>query len=173
MATVPRQKPNRSKQDYSTPEDFIAAVKHRLGIPAFVHDFAADASNAKAVSFFDEARDALSVPNWGDFCRAGWSWLNPPFNDIDPWAAKCREARDQGGSLAFLTPASVGANWFRDHVHGHALVLMLNGRLAFMPDKPTWLYPKDCVLSLYGPLVTPGYRVWSWRDDVLKKGFAA
>jgi hypothetical protein len=43
-------------------------------------------------------------------------------------------------------------------------VLLLNGRLAFMPDKPAWLYPKDCILCLYGPFVEPGYEVWNWRE---------
>lgn len=65
--------------------------------------------------------------------------------------------------MAFLVPAGVGANWYRDFIHRRALVLALNGRLAFMPDKPTWLYPKDCILCLFGPTVTPDFDVWSWR----------
>lgn len=159
----PIQKPGRSKQDYATPADFIAAAKRRLGIREFAHDFAADASNAKAATFFDAQRDALSVPHWSDSCGDGWGWLNPPFSIIGPWAEKCRETKHDGGSLAFLVPAGVGANWFRDYVDGQARVLLLNGRLAFMPDKPTWLYPKDCILCLYSPRVAPGYEVWSWR----------
>jgi len=162
--TQPAQKPNRSKQDYSTPEKFIAAVKARLGIARFEHDFAADASNAQAATFFDEQRDALSVPRWEEYCAGGWGWLNPPFSDIGPWARRCAETGRAGGLLAFLVPAGVGANWFRDYIDGEASVLFLNGRLAFMPDKPTWLYPKDCILALYGPLVTPGYTVWNWRE---------
>lgn len=59
--TQPAQQPGRSKQNYATPENFIVAVKARLGIDRFVHDFAADATNKKAATFFDEATDALSV----------------------------------------------------------------------------------------------------------------
>ena len=60
--------------------------------------------------------------------------------------------------MAFLVPAAVGSNWFRDYVDGKALVLLLNGRLSFDGAGP---YPKDCILCLYG--IEPGYEVWSWR----------
>lgn len=163
---APQQRPHRSRQDYSTPEDFIYATKRRLGITEFAHDFAADAGNTKAPTFFDKERDALSVPNWADYCRGGWGWLNPEFANIAPWAARCYETKQAGGSIMLLVPAGVGANWFRDYVDGRALVLLLNGRLAFMPDKPKWLYPKDCILALYSPDVMPGYEMWSWRQGV-------
>jgi phage N-6-adenine-methyltransferase len=162
---MPVQKPHRSKQqDYATPAAFIAAATRRLGIDAFSFDFAADASNAKAPRFFDATADALRTPHWERYLEPGaWGWLNPPYTDIGPWAAKCRETGEAGGHVAFLVPASVGANWYRDHVDGHARVLFLNGRLAFIVDQPTWLYPKDCLLALYGPTVTPGTAVWKWR----------
>ena len=25
------------------------------------------------------------------------------------------------------------------------------------------LYPKDCILCLYGPTIRPGYEVWRWK----------
>jgi hypothetical protein len=63
-----------------------------------------------------------------------------------------------------LVPAAIGSNWFRDHVDGRALVLALNGRLAFIEGKPDDLYPKDCILALYSPFVASGFEVWSWRS---------
>lgn len=158
--------PHRSKQNYATPEAFVVSAKRRLGIDRFEHDFAADQFNAKALTYFDEARDALSVPDWHTYIEGGWGWLNPPYTDIDPWARRCKELKwRHGGSIAFLVPASVGSNWFRDHVDGHARVLLLNGRIPFIPDKPTWLYPKDCILCLYSPDVLHGYEVWDWRKE--------
>ena len=162
----PRQKPGRSRQDFVTPDVFIAAVKRRLGIESFAFDFAADYVNTKAPRFWNEAADALSFKptEWRAQLGDGWGWLNPPFARIEPWAQYCAAVRRRGGSIAFLVPAGVGANWFRDHVqHGRALVLLLNGRIAFMPDKPTWGYPKDCILALYSPRVRAGYKVWNWR----------
>jgi phage N-6-adenine-methyltransferase len=159
--TMPAQKPGRSKQDYATPRPFLAAVKRRLGIQSFEMDLAADSTNAVCPRYLTEEMDALATP-WRGLWM-GWAWLNPPFADIGPWARKCAETGSRRQPIAFLVPAAVGANWFRDFVDGRALVLFLNGRLKFMPDKPTWLYPKDCILALYG--LPPGYEVWNWRKE--------
>lgn len=167
----PEQKPGRSKQDYATPAIFIDAVKRRLGIEQFAFDFAADATNAKADYWWDEAKDALAQPvqRWADACGDEWGWLNPPFAQIAPWAKRCAEvAAKTNGKIAFLVPAAVGANWYRDYVHrAHARVLFLNGRIPFMPDKPKWLYPKDCILVLYA-LGHQGSDVWTWREPIKK-----
>lgn len=166
--SMPVQKPHRSKQNYATPEVFIAAVKRRLGIAEFGFDFAAEPHTTQSPDgFYSLERSALAEgETWSVQLDEGeWGWLNPPYTDIAQWAARCAELRRAGGQIAFLVPASVGANWFRDYVHGHALVLALNGRLAFMPDKPTWLYPKDCVLCLYSPTIVPGFEVWNWRQQ--------
>lgn len=163
--TMPEQKPRRSKQDFATPADFIQAAKRRLGIEAFAFDFAADSSNHKAPAWWSESHDALSKTpqQWAEVCRGGWGWLNPPFTTIGPWAARCVESMTWGANIAFLVPAAVGSNWFRDYVHGHALVLGLNGRLCFMVDRPTWGYPKDCILCLFTLDQPPGFEVWNWR----------
>ena len=160
---MPEQKPGRSKQDYATPMNFIEATKRRLGIKEFTVDIAADSGNAKASRYIDYAENAFSHPNLAELTGDGWGWLNPPFSQIAPWARKCLVTAEHGGKVAFLVPAGVGANWYRDFIHRKALVLALNGRLAFMPDKPTWLYPKDCILCLYGPTIEPDFDVWTWR----------
>jgi phage N-6-adenine-methyltransferase len=166
--TMPVQKPHRSKQNYATPENFIEAIQRRLKIAAFSFDFAADATNAKADHWWTEANDSpnQTPQTWVASAAGGFGWLNPPFTNIEPWARRCSEMRLMGGRVALLVPASVGANWFRDYVDGHAYVLMLNGRLCFMPDKPGWLYPKDCILCLYAQTIKPGYEVWDWRRDI-------
>lgn len=161
---VPQQKPGRSQQDYSTPECFLLPVQRYLGLSqGFAYDFAADLDNSVAEYFCDQATNALALPHWEDHIVGGWGWLNPPFADIAPWAKRCAETGQSGGHLAFLVPASVGSNWFRDYVHGQALVLFLNGRIPFIPEQPSWGYPKDLVLALYGPAFDPGYAVWDWR----------
>lgn len=169
---TPPQKPGRSSQDYVTPPHFIAAVKARLGIQRFSHDFAADATNKQAPTFFDQETDALTIPRWEltiRECGAKWGWLNPPFANIGPWARRCCETGDAGGHMAFLVPAGVGANWFRDYVHRHASVLALNGRIPFIPERPTWGYPKDCILCLFGPDAMPDFTVWTWTKPAAAK----
>ena len=168
---MPRQRPHRSKQDYQTPMNFIVAAKHRLKIRSFSFDFAADASNTKARRWWGESDNSLQkLPReWVHAARGGWGWLNPPFADIEPWAVACAQMQRAGGRVALLIPASVGSNWFVDYVHGEAQVLLLNGRLAFIPQHPKWLYPKDCVLALYAPRIRAVYDVWDWRAELLKK----
>lgn len=160
---MPKQQPQTSKQNYRTPLCLLNPIKTLLGIEAFKHDFAADRLNAKARTYFDEQHDALKTRHWQDFVIGGWGWLNPPYKDITPWARRCRETQDAGGSIAFLVPASVGANWYRDYIHRKSFVLALNGRIPFIPEKPTWLYPKDCMLVLFSPQFDPDFDVWTWR----------
>jgi phage N-6-adenine-methyltransferase len=188
---MPVQKPHRSKQNYATPANFIGAAKRRLRIDAFSFDFAAEAENTKAPQYWTEQIDSLSqsAETWVAAAAGGWGWLNPPFEKIGPWAKRCMETRMRGGKIAFLVPAGVGADWFADYVDGHALVLMLNGRLCFIDDwqhtidpatqKPgkgpercylsAPLYPKDCILCLYSQTIKPGYEVWDWRRDIPKE----
>lgn len=172
--TMPRQQPHRSKQDYATPDDFMTASKSKLGITEFSFDFAADASNAKAAQWWGVQHDSLqqSPETWLAAAAGGWGWLNPPFKDIDPWSQRCWQVKQLGGRIAFLVPASVGANWFKHFVHGKALVLFLNGRLAFIEGKPDDLYPKDCILCLYAPDLAPGYKVWTWKQELTKRKVA-
>lgn len=153
--TMPRQKPGQSRQDYGTPLDFIAAAERLIGA-RFQVDLAASPGNAKAPGFFTAEQDSLSQP-WHQL--QGWLWLNPPYANIGAWAAKCAAESALGAKIAFLVPASVGANWYRDHVHGKAYVLALNGRLTF--EGETQPFPKDCILALFG--VAPGFEVWSWQ----------
>ena len=154
----------RSKQDYATPMVLITAVKNRLGIGGFAVDLAADEANAKADMWIDEGRNSLAL-DWRLVIGAGWGWLNPPFDNITPWAKKCAET---DAKIAFLVPASVGSNWYRDYVHRHAFTLFLNGRVPFMPDKPKWLFPKDCMVCLYG-YGKVGNDVWTWRPEKATK----
>ncbi len=168
----PKQKPGLSKQDYRTPEDFLQAVRRRLGIEMFAWDLAASEENTcSPYGYFgikDEpdhpANDALAgAPSrWLTELPGGWCWLNPPYKHIAPWAERAAAAADLGGRIAMLVLASVGSNWWRDYVHNKALVLLLNGRITFVGQKDC--YPKDCALLLYSETVSSGYEVWSWRE---------
>ena len=160
--TMPAQKPGNSKQSYGTPADFLDAAKRRLGIFQFGLDIAASPSNAVAARYFTKKQDCFAQPSWRAPNRQGWSWLNPEFDDIERYAKRCffeRQVND--AQIAFLTPASVGANWYRDFVHNRAFVLALNGRITFKGQKDP--YPKDCILSLFSPFLAPGFDVWNWN----------
>lgn len=147
----------KSKQDYSTPKNFRDAVVAKFGFPTF--DLAANAHNFFAPSdseYFGVAANSL-IEDWSSL--RGLLWLNCPFGNIEPWAAKCREESKKGARILFLVPASVGSNWFSLHVHTHAFVHFLNPRLSFDGKNS---FPKDCMLAEYGiPII--GYDVWRWK----------
>lgn len=181
--SMPKQKPGRSKQNYRTPKTFLKAVATLLGIGWFSHDFAADRHNTVVgLSYWTEKDNSLtkSIDKWAEACDYEWGWLNPPYADIAPWAIKSLlSMRKHGAKIAFLVPASVGSNWYRDYIHGQNGVktLFLNGRLNFIGEN--WrkiinpstgkfytsepLYPKDCMLVLFGTGEPYSAEPWTWR----------
>jgi phage N-6-adenine-methyltransferase len=158
-----------SKQDYSTPDEFVRAVERRWGPISF--DLAADADNSKAPknvagtgkkNWFDEQDDSL-VQEWHKL-PGGLLWLNPPFRRIEPWAKKCAQesvlSRDH--IILLLVPAAVGANWYAKWCYPFARTVALTGRICFIPGQP---FPKDCMLCVYGPpeVEDNQFEVWDWR----------
>ncbi len=159
MSTMPPQKPGKSKQDYGTPPGFLEAVKIKLNTE-FVWDLAASEENKVCANYYSFEQNAL-LRDWSYDLAGGWGWLNPPFEDIYPWAEKTYLEAIQGAHIAMLVPLSI-AEWWTDWVDQKSYVLMLHGRLTFVGEKSP--YPKDCALLLYGPEGFTGYECWSWRD---------
>jgi hypothetical protein len=59
-----------------------------------------------------------------------------------------------------LVPASVGSNWYAEHVHGKALELYLHPRIIFVGE--TIGYPKDLSLFVFGFGIS-GAQPWRWN----------
>lgn len=161
--TMPLQKPGRSKQNYGTPPEFLAAVRDRLCITKFALDVAADSNNTVCGLYYSIEDNGLDQ-YWNR--AGGWNWCNPPYGNIRPWVSKARREAMNGANTAMLVPASVGANWWRDYVEPDAYQVYLNGRLTFVGEtKP---YIKDCALLLYTPWGFTGQEIWGWRGTVYK-----
>ena len=121
-------------------------------------DLAASAHNTKCEQYIDKAKNTFKV-KW--YKLKGKLFLNPPYSNIKKFAAKCVRESKRGAHIFFLVPASVGSNWFRDHVFEHARVWFLNGRLKFIGHRQC--YPKDLVLIEYTPKGDTGCKIWNWR----------
>ena len=154
-----------SDQNVETDPAFMAKVRDRFG--ELDWDLAASDANAQAPNYYTEVQDSLKQ-DWVSL--EGNLWLNPPYRSIGPWAEKCAHTQAQWslagvvGQILLLVPAAVGSNWFRDHVHGRALVLALNGRLTFVGS--TQNYPKDLILAVYDSNrehMSYQFDVWNWR----------
>lgn len=157
--------PKKTKQDYGTPWSFIAAVEERFG--TIVCDLAAHAGNAKCTTFITPEEDTFTVA-WAQRFPTGVLWLNPEFANIAPYAEKCfEESKTRHGLILLLTPASIGTQWYANHVKGKAFTLGLEQRLPFegMPvNVKTGKvdgYPKDLMLSVFG-YGMHGHDTWSW-----------
>lgn len=165
--TEPTQKPGRSKQDYGTPEAFIDAIARRFGRPDF--DLAASTTNAKAAAFFtlEAGQDSLKQ-DWAKLRNehgeaAQVAFLNPPFGNIRPWAAKLdAECRFLPRWTLMLVPASMGSLWWNDHVLGKCQADGVT-RMQFVDADS--LYPKDLALCCYGYGVT-GHGFWQWTKEI-------
>ncbi len=165
MPKMPQQRPHRSKQDYGTPPELVAAIERRFG--TITWDIAASADNAVCERFYSkDGIDALT-DDWAQrFSPRDLLFLNPEFGSIAsvwaPLVARWRR-RMPWLRLLLLTPASVGSEWFQRYVHRRALVEALSPRLHFVGcDDP---YPKDCMLSCFGMGV--GFDVWRWDEDLV------
>lgn len=161
LRTGPSMRRHRSDQEVETPPELIAAIVDRFG--EITIDLAATPANTKAAKFFGPKVDSLSQ-DWAKAIGDGIGWLNPPFGNIEPWASKCRETEEalsHEAALLMLVPASVGSNWYRNHVHGIAWSIALSPRVRFVGHAQA--FPKDLILCAYGARFPTGLDVWRWR----------
>lgn len=152
-----------SKQDYETPWELIHAIEARWG--KIEWDLAATDENRKAHKWITPERDSLSMV-WHKLrvspIYRPLAFLNPPFNNIAPWAEKCAAEAALGARIVFLVPASVGSNWFGRYVYGKASVHPLNPRLSFDGKNP---YPKDCMVCYYDRQKDVEFSPWMWKEQ--------
>lgn len=167
-----------SKQDHATPPVLVGAIERHFGCSFFV-DLAANADNAKCLQFISTEVNSLDQEwkagfdremNDHDLFRLDTlaAWLNPPFRGIDPWMEKCREESAKGCRIVSLTLASLGTGWYRKHVEGNALSLVLRKRVTFLGQKDP--FPKELMVTLWGFGLT-GLAFWdppAWavREDL-------
>lgn len=160
LATTPRAK--SENQAVGTPKNFLTAVRAEFG-PIYM-DLAAVRENAVCQLYNSPSEDSLDPKTIWPLVK-DWLWLNPPFANIDPWAARCAREVKQGRNILFLVPASVDSNWFAKHVQGIAKIYWCSPRLVFVGhDKP---YPKPMMLAVYSQTWARQHWLnpiqWRWR----------
>lgn len=138
--------------EWGTPQALFDALDRRFG---FSLDVCATRENAKCPHFFDRTIDGLAQ-SWADHrC-----WMNPPYGrGIAAWVEKARREAEQGALVVGLLPARTDTRWWQEHVHGHADVRFLSGRLKFGGAATGAPFPSAIA-------------VW-WGWDVMGGGFTA
>ena len=152
-----------SKQDYGSPWPFIRQLKNHFNI---TFDLAAHQGNHKCDRWFGPggiAENAL-IENWSEKIKQAsgeWGYLNPEYNDIDPWYFKCATESKHGFRAVSLVPMDT-AGWF-DHIPGHAGIWHLKGRIKFDGAKESG--SKDSALHSWHPDYVGQFKVWDWKKD--------
>lgn len=160
----PTLKRHRSDQAVATPWSFIHAVQQKFG-PLTI-DLAATYLNKKAPLYISPETNSLSV-SWADHIGAGLGWLNPPFANIAPWAAKCVIEMQQGSEILLLVPMG-SQNWYWEYVEPFAQVYAV-GRMTFEGSSDPYI--KDLILAHYDPRwadlsLLPKMSRWQWQKEV-------
>lgn len=153
-AITPKNK-TQTEQSVGTDPLFWQILNAHFG---FTHDLACTRDNQLCKFGLTPSDNSLSV-DWHKL--EGWLYLNPPYNQIQPWAEKCWVESQLGAKVVMLVPASVGANWFRDYLWLKATVRVLNGRLTFVGH--TAPYPKDLLIAIYHPRIFKNLDLWEWK----------
>jgi phage N-6-adenine-methyltransferase len=153
-----------STQDHATPPVFLGAVQLQYGCRLTL-DLAATADNRKCGRFLSPEFNSLHQ-DWKTILEEGGdpfldehaaAWLNPPFRGVDPWMEKCKTESAKGCRIVTLTLASLGTGWYRDHVEGNTLSLVLRKRIVFLGQKDP--FPKELMVTLWGFGLT-GFGFW-------------
>ena len=151
-----------SRQDIETPQEFMEALDNKFGYIGF--DLAATDANHKAPAWVTPESDSLSL-NWHEFRTYSLSkpllFLNPPFDPIEPWVAKCAEEYQRGARILLLCRGSIDSNWWWQHIQPNAVVYALTPRIKFVGQAQG--YPSPLVLCTFNVLGTPGGPIQRWR----------
>lgn len=153
-----------SIQDRATPQSLVNQIAQQFGVN-FVFDLAASENNRKCINYINEFENSLSLP-WAEKINAGrhedpaCGFLNPPFKSVGPWMEKCKIESAKGCKIISLTLSSLGSNWYRDHIEGNALSLILRDRVTFDGCKDP--FPKELMITLWG-FGFSGLGFWSWK----------
>jgi len=167
--------PNRpSVQTEETPWPILRMAEEFTG-RSFVIDLAASQHNAKADRFLHEGANSLLL-SWAMLvdpgpCADVAAWLNPPYENVAPWAKKCVEESRAGLDIVTLWPAAICTKWALKCVLPWAKIHPVFPRIPFVGASAG--IDRDLVLCHYGPMICPGMGApFLWRDMMAERGLA-
>ena len=124
--------------EWETPQWLFDALNERF---AFTLDVCATPENAKCGRFYTPEDNGL-LRVWWNASRQERCWMNPPYGrEIVQWVTKARQEAERGALVVGLLPARTDTRWWQEHVHGHADVRFIVGRLKFGNAKSAAPFP--------------------------------
>lgn len=153
--TAPKQK---LKQE--TAAELITGIEKTFG--RLTLDLAATDKDHKAPKWITPERDTFSV-NWKEEIGDGLGWLNPPDEDLTPWAQKCAEQRE--ARFLMIHPAEIDSYHFWEFLLPYATPYALYPRMGYQGKA------RPLILSAFnvGPFPADGrLRLWNWMTGLTR-----
>ena len=117
-------------QNWATPQVLFRELELRFGRGKFTLDACAEAWNAKCSNYFDEDANGLAQ-TW-----TGNVFVNPPYNNIAPWARKAVKSvklDKTADVVVLLVPVRTEQRWFHEWALPYGRVSFIQGRVSFLP----------------------------------------
>ena len=150
------------RQNWATPWPLFWEIQRRYGWGRYTLDPCAEKWSAKVPERFFTAEDNGLEASWGEVGSPGRVFVNPPFDDIEPWIQKAIASMTVGRVevVTLLVPSRTGMPWWH-----HALSLPgmrpvgLLGRVRFDPPPdytgPVSSHGEDLVVLQYEAPLAP------------------
>ena len=121
---------NPERDEAGTPDDLFKILDDAF---CFVKDLAASKKNTKCHEFFSIENSALENywPDWG------WSWLNPPFSQVEAFTKKARHEwyHNDANSLVLLPGNRCDYRWFDEGAGAANIVHVQRWKYADTPKR--------------------------------------
>lgn len=123
--------PRARKNDWRTPQTVVERLHLVWSGPPDLDPCASVEASIAKDNWTGPAfggRDGLVEP-WGPV----GAYVNPVFDELAAWCAKCaREARDSGSEVILLLPSRTDTAYWHEHLASAALLCLWKGRLKFV-----------------------------------------
>jgi len=121
------------KDNWGTPPQLFEQCRHIWG---FQLDACAEPWSAKCREFYTEKDNGLLM-KWKT-----WTWVNPPYSDIESWLEKASAERYRGASSVVLVPARTDTRAFHRYATQASRLFFIKSRLKFID--PLTEKERDC-----------------------------
>lgn len=83
----------------------------------------------------DESQNGLSEDHdWEDLAEGDLIVVNPPYNNIAPWAERCALEAAKGAIVVLIVPNRGETDWWQRAAESSNLIITIRGRVAFLKD---------------------------------------
>lgn len=147
---------NAGHNDWRTPPWLWRRLDTDYG---FEVDAAARPDNTLCRLFISPAMDATTAAPWDRYLEQGRRqfFLNPPFNNIEPFLARAWEAANRGARVVCLLPARVEVTWAHEIVYPFAHeIFFVKGRVRYYHGSRNGKPNFPSMVVVFGPGIRRG-----------------